>query len=153
MVGRWFKRLSSSFKRSPEVGLGRPAGDKPRRPFIVEDDQTVREVLVAMLTNMGHTVVACEERAAALAVLERESFDLALIGLSLPGIGGWQLIETIKGQWLRMPVVVVTDLAEPAKPPSRQALIDGFLQKPFGYEQLNRILSSVLPLGRTEGLM
>jgi len=127
-----------------EVLLARPVDVKPRRLLIVEDDETVRAVLAAMLTNMGHRVVACEDRLAALATLERDAFDLVCIGLSAPGIAGWELIDLINRRWPRLPVVVIADWSEPVKLRSHQVSIDGFLQRPFGYEQLLRVLSSAL---------
>jgi hypothetical protein len=120
----------------------------PARILIVEDDPIVRDVLEAMLTNIGHTVVACEDGPSAIAVLERESFDLACVDLSMPRMGGWELIDIIKQRWPHVPTVLITGWLEAVRSTPRHSLVDGVVLKPFGYRQLRGTISALLERAR-----
>lgn len=68
---------------------------KPLRLLIVEDNAVVVEFYKAVFATEGHHVVIAGDAHAALAALAKNSFDIALIDLHMPGIDGFDLIERI----------------------------------------------------------
>jgi PAS domain S-box-containing protein len=114
------------------------------RVLVVDDEETVRDIMVAMLNAMGHTAVACQDGPTALAVLERETFDLACIDFSMPGMGGVELVKIIKHRWPWMQVVVITGWMDSVISQRGPVPIDGFIQKPFEYEELARTIANAL---------
>lgn len=117
-----------------------PTGVKPSRILIVEDDHRIRAILKAMLSPLGHSLVAASsgEKAQAL-FADGEPFDLLLTDLSLPGaIQGDRLASLLQQRNPTLPVIYLTGKADALsesgkrassrelllhKPVSRQALI------------------------------
>ncbi|MHC4407719.1 MAG: response regulator, partial [Planctomycetota bacterium] len=63
------------------------------RILLVEDDEHLAEGMTFNLQNAGYEVVAVERGEEALARLERESFDLVLLDVMLPGIDGYSVVR------------------------------------------------------------
>ena len=65
-----------------------------RRVLVVDDEDLVREMLVASLEEAGFVVLAAGNGAEALALLEAgEPVDALVSDLSMPGMGGLALIR------------------------------------------------------------
>ncbi|MCA9113746.1 MAG: sigma-54-dependent Fis family transcriptional regulator [Planctomycetaceae bacterium] len=66
------------------------------RVLFVDDETPIREVMKIELTRMGHDVTVCEDGEHALAAIDRQTYDAAIIDLRMPGIGGWEVVEHLK---------------------------------------------------------
>ncbi|MES2790323.1 MAG: sigma-54 dependent transcriptional regulator [Planctomycetota bacterium] len=75
--------------------MSTPAVNKLRVLF-VDDEAPIREVMKNELPRMGHDATICEDGRAALEVLEKHTFDAAIIDLRMPGLSGWDVVEHIK---------------------------------------------------------
>lgn len=75
--------------------MSTPAVNKLRVLF-VDDEAPIREVMRNELPRMGHDATICEDGRAALEVLEKHTFDAAIIDLRMPGLSGWDVVEHIK---------------------------------------------------------
>ena len=75
--------------------MSTPAVNKLRVLF-VDDEAPIREVMKNELPRMGHDATICEDGRAALDVLEKHTFDAAIIDLRMPGLSGWDVVEYIK---------------------------------------------------------
>lgn len=75
--------------------MSTPAVNKLRVLF-VDDEAPIREVMKNELPRMGHDATICEDGRAALEVLEKNTFDAAIIDLRMPGLNGWDVVEHIK---------------------------------------------------------
>ncbi|HLL83258.1 MAG TPA: sigma 54-interacting transcriptional regulator, partial [Longimicrobium sp.] len=62
------------------------------RVLVVEDQDTVRDLLAAVLRAEGYTVETASSGEDALGVLERESFGLVMLDINLPGISGMDVL-------------------------------------------------------------
>lgn len=69
---------------------------QPAKILIVDDEENVRFFLQEALERDGHQVIAVENGETALKRLESDEFDLALIDLKLPGIGGMQVLAALR---------------------------------------------------------
>ena len=78
------------------------------RILVAEDDAAIADVLVEVLTDEGYTVQTVASGTDALAALQAEPPDLALIDLSLPGISGWKVLSAVRAQQIDVPVVIMT---------------------------------------------
>ena len=77
----------------------------------VEDDPINRRVLKAMLEQAGSTVYEAEDALIGLEMIERNTYDLILMDLRMPGMDGMTAIERIRARSdakARLPVIVVT---------------------------------------------
>jgi sigma-B regulation protein RsbU (phosphoserine phosphatase) len=83
--------------------------------LIVDDNEDNREILAARLAQLGYTNVAMAAGGAeALDILERSPFDLVLLDVMMPLIGGIQVLETLraKKKLASLPVIMVSAASE-----------------------------------------
>lgn len=111
--------------------------------LLVEDDQTVADVIAGLLQSQGHEVVHVMHGLAGLSEIATRSFDLALVDLDLPGVDGLTLAGMMRAHGFVQPMVAVTARADvDAEARARAAGFDGFLRKPLTGEMLSDTLAS-----------
>jgi DNA-binding NtrC family response regulator len=116
---------------------------------IVEDERNLRELYVDVLSAKGLRVVPLDSVAAAEAYLARRAPDLLLLDVRLGDGDGLVLLDKLRGQGLRTPVIVVTAFGTVER--AVQALRAGaadFLVKPFSNERLVSAAEAALEAGR-----
>jgi DNA-binding NtrC family response regulator len=116
--------------------------------LVVDDDPAMREALGEALTDMGHEARLADCGAAALAALEQDSIDAALVDLRMPGMDGLELLARIRERPRAPPVVVLT--AQATAHNTIEAMRLGafdHLTKPIGREELARVLTTMLAAG------
>lgn len=117
-----------------------------RRVLLVEDDATVAEVVVGLLSALGHSVCHAPHGLAALAELADHRFDLAFLDLDLPGVDGFELARLIQGQGHALPLIALTARADAqAEPLALAAGMRGFLRKPVLSQMLQEAIERVAP--------
>jgi two-component system phosphate regulon response regulator PhoB len=109
--------------------------------LVVEDDQTIREILYEALDLEGFAVTACSSGTDALRSLEtaRDSspFALLLLDLMLPGMGGLDLCRRLRQADDHIPILVVSARdSEADRVLGLEAGADDYLIKPFGMGEL-----------------
>jgi signal transduction histidine kinase len=82
--------------------------------LIVDDNRMNRIKLSRSLEHQGHTVGLAEDGHKALELLKAQWFDVVLLDIIMPGMDGYQVLETIRGDpKLRdLPVIVISALDE-----------------------------------------
>jgi len=103
--------------------------------LIVDDDPDLREFLRLMLTSMGFEVISAANGQEALDVLEGRNPDLILLDMKMPVMNGWEFCRAVDGRDACPPIVVLTAAPDPAAR-AAEAHADGWLGKPFEYEDL-----------------
>ena len=101
------------------------------RVLVVEDDQDINNLLCTILRDGGYESQAAFSGSEGLLWAERESFDLVLLDLMLPGLTGEQFIQKIRP--LRtMPIIVLSAKAGlEDKVNVLRMGADDFIPKPF----------------------
>jgi two-component system, chemotaxis family, chemotaxis protein CheY len=105
------------------------------RVLVVDDDPDLREFLRLMLTSMGFEVTSAANGREALDVMEDHDPDLILLDMKMPIMNGWEFCRALEGRDARPPIVVLTAAPDPAAR-AAEARADGWLGKPFEYEEL-----------------
>jgi DNA-binding response OmpR family regulator len=105
--------------------------------LLVEDDQTIGEVLSTSLTEQGYQLRWVKDGAAALAAADQDPVDLALIDLGLPDLDGVEVCRRIR---LRSPetilVILTARTAEMDVVVGLEAGADDYLTKPVRLAEL-----------------
>jgi putative two-component system response regulator len=86
--------------------------DRPVRCLVVDDEARVRDVISRVLTGEGFECRQASSGREAVALLERESFDLALTDIQMPTMDGTQLLAELRRRWPETGVVMVTAVSE-----------------------------------------
>lgn len=113
---------------------------KQRRILVVEDEMLIGMLLEDMLVDMGHVVVAVVPRVnEALAAVEREAFDIAILDVHLNGQAVYPVAESLISRGI--PFVFATGYGERGLPEQYRGR--PILQKPFSKEDLARMISAL----------
>ena len=115
------------------------------RLLLADDEDLIRGALAAMLELEGHVPVECPDGMAALRALERDSFDLVLTDLGMPGLGGWEVARAVRQRHPRMPVGLITGWGDSIDTTdAARRGVDVLLAKPFRRRDLHEALARVL---------
>lgn len=108
-----------------------------KKLLIVDDEESIRNVLERGLKMVGYQVTACEDGAQALNLLDQARFDLMVMDLQMPGMHGTELMRRAREKDRELLIIVLTGTAtlESAIGAIRAHAID-FLLKPVGITEL-----------------
>jgi DNA-binding response OmpR family regulator len=114
------------------------------RILVVDDDHTVREVVVSYLRAGGHTVTDVEDGEHALKVMREDPAELVVLDLMLPGIGGLEVCRRLKEDG-DVPIIMLTALGgETDRVVGLERGADDYVTKPFSPRELVLRVDSVL---------
>ena len=115
--------------------------------LVVDDSETVRQVLQLTLSKAGFDVVEAEDGVDALNKLPNQPVDMIVTDLNMPIMDGLELIKKIRGEgdYRFTPIVMLTtESSEEKKKAGREAGASGWIVKPFKPEQLLKVVKMVL---------
>ena len=107
--------------------------------LIVDDDPASRYVLAHMLGEAGYTTVEARSGHEALDILSQKLPDLVLLDLVMPGIGGLDLLRTLKSEerTQSIPTIIITGMSGgEARISALQGGAADYLIKPFNEAEL-----------------
>ena len=122
---------------APEVREGASAGSETI--LVVEDDDAVRKMTRTFLTIHGYEVLEAGNAAEALQIADkyRDTIDLLLTDVVMPGIKGRELVAQIAKMCEDLPVLYMSAYTEDAA--VNNGILDpgtAFIEKPFGPDEL-----------------
>jgi CheY-like chemotaxis protein len=84
--------------------------DEPTRVLVADDDPILREFASVHLSSPVATITTVGDGAAALAALERDTFDIAILDISMPELDGFSVLEKVRiaPKLCHLPVVMLT---------------------------------------------
>lgn len=119
----------------------RPGRPEPRLVYIVDDDSMVRRALFFALTAGGYSPRSFASGADFLDEAASLAKGCVLLDLRMPQIGGMDILDEMRQQKLRLPVIIITGHGEvsDAVAAMKRGAVD-FLEKPFGDATLFEVL-------------
>ncbi len=112
--------------------------------LLIDDDQSLSELLAAYFTNQGYHVQAEEDGKAGLRTLFQDSPDLVILDVTMPQRDGWETLERIR-EVSEVPVIMLTARDEEADILRGFSLgTDDYVTKPFSFAQLSARVQAVL---------
>jgi two-component system, OmpR family, KDP operon response regulator KdpE len=107
------------------------------RVLIVDDEPAIRRALRPPLTEMGFEVAEASRGEIALEMLRAERYDVVLLDVNMPGIGGLETLRRIRAGAPRLPVLMLTVRdTEDEKVHALEAGADDYVTKPFSVREL-----------------
>ena len=114
------------------------------RVLVVDDDTTVREVVVSYLRAAGHDVDEAGDGQAALAAMRERAADLVVLDLMMPGIDGLEVCRRLRSTG-DVPIIMLTALGtEQDRVAGLEIGADDYVTKPFSPRELVLRVDSVL---------
>lgn len=115
--------------------------------LLVDDDDSVRETAAILLASLGYRVTTAADGAQALDRFSSEprSFAAAIVDLTMPGLGGIEVLARLRLARPDLPVLIISGYSEhDVRLDSTVAHRVDFLSKPFTLEQLRDKLHALL---------
>jgi signal transduction histidine kinase/ActR/RegA family two-component response regulator len=117
------------------------------RILVIDDDDSVRDILSQMLKAKGHRVVAASGGEEGIEHFKNGNFDLVFTDLGMPKVSGWEVGKAIKGINPRIPVAMITGWGmELSRAKMSENGIDLVISKPFDFDRVLRLVSEALEL-------
>jgi len=115
--------------------------------LIVDDSESIREVVGFTLTNAGHKVQVAVDGADALRYFDGSKIDLVVTDLHMPNMDGIELIKKVREMeaYKFIPILfLTTESQQTKKEEAKNAGATGWIVKPFVPEKLLAAISKVV---------
>ena len=115
--------------------------DESPRILVADDEKVIREILSDFLTMEGFIVRTVDDGNAAIAELERRSYDLVISDLKMPRMGGLELLESMNSKNINVLTVIMTGFGtvETAIEAMKRGAYD-YILKPFKVEEVVHVV-------------
>ncbi|AFM41587.1 response regulator with CheY-like receiver, AAA-type ATPase, and DNA-binding domains [Desulfosporosinus acidiphilus SJ4] len=106
--------------------------------LIVEDNAAISRVIQLALEENGHIVQFCKSGNEAIDLLSKQTPDLVITDIQLPGKSGKDIIEKMRSEnrLSNVPAIIMTAHTPDNKTFPEESLYQGLIVKPFELEQL-----------------
>jgi Response regulator containing CheY-like receiver, AAA-type ATPase, and DNA-binding domains len=122
--------------------------------LVVDDEPGIRELVGQILRDEGYEVHAAASGEEALKAVERELYDLVLLDIWLPGMDGVEVLNRLRQDGHRVPVIVISGHASAEQAVAAiQAGAHDFLEKPLSYDRVVVSVRNALEQSRLESRM
>jgi DNA-binding response OmpR family regulator len=123
------------------------SNDSEKTILIVDDDADIRAIVSGAIEMLGFKTFEAEDGEVALEMAAKQSFDLVVLDLMMPGINGMEVCKELR---LRpggdiLPIIMLT--AKDAIDDKLEAFRDGvddYMTKPFQYQELQARVQALL---------
>lgn len=115
--------------------------------LIVDDSESIREVVTFTLKNAGYNVLVGNDGKQALAFFDGREIDLMITDLHMPNMDGIELIKQVRqlNDYANMPILFLTTESQTErKMEAKNAGATGWIIKPFVPEKLLKALVKVI---------
>ncbi|MFA5863129.1 MAG: response regulator [Phycisphaerae bacterium] len=120
----------------------------PRKILLAEDNVVNQKLAVRLLEKWGHTVEVANNGLEVVAALEKTTYDLILMDVQMPAMGGFEATQAIRKKELstgtHTPIVAMT--AHAMKGDRERCLevgMDGYVSKPIQVEELFNTIEEI----------
>lgn len=116
------------------------------RILVVDDEEDISELVRYNLVAAGYDVILADSGEKAVLLARRESFDLLVLDLMLPGISGIEVAGMLKAdpKTQNLPIIMLTARVEEADIVAGLKLADDYVTKPFSPKVLSARISTLL---------
>ncbi|MBD3292728.1 MAG: response regulator [Armatimonadia bacterium] len=117
---------------------------EPLDVLLVDDDESVRNVVLALLEDMGHAVDGVGSAPEALDLVAEREYDVMITDRAMPGMNGDELALAVTEHNPALPVILLTGFGDMMKHAGESpAGVDLIVSKPVGRSELHRALCTM----------
>ncbi len=130
---------------------GSAAGAGGRKVLVVDDEESVRELVQLYLSKEGFEVIPARDGQEALRLNGKHHPDLVILDLMLPGLDGWEVCRQIRSG-SQVPIIMLTARTEEVdRIVGLELGADDYVVKPFSPRELVARVKAVLRRGSMAG--
>lgn len=113
------------------------AGVAPIRVLLVDDEPSIRRALRTPLNEMGFATTEASRGEEAIQLLQSQSFDIILLDMNMPGMGGMKALGKLRSMAPRLPILMLTVVdGEEDKVAALEFGADDYITKPFSIREV-----------------
>lgn len=104
--------------------------------LVVDDEESIRNLIVAFLSRDGHQCVTAKNGIDALAKIRQDKFDAVITDIVMPQMNGIALTKELLSRYPKLPIMIMTGHSK--EYPTESAIMAGakdFVGKPFSYDE------------------
>lgn len=117
--------------------------------LVVEDDAKLRSLFCTVLNHDGYLTVPASGGREALELLDSEYIDLIISDIMMPGMDGYELIRTLRGNGYSLPILIITAKERfEDKQEGFQAGTDDYMVKPIDVNEMVLRVGALLKRAR-----
>lgn len=119
---------------------------KSKKVLVADDDESIRSILNNALSILGYDTILAGSGDEALSKFKSGNIDIIITDFMMPGISGKELVAAAKELKPDIPAIMITGYPM-AFPPGKAKSegVDAYLVKPFRINQLQDLISRLLP--------
>ncbi len=150
--GGFFIMARVPFRKEVNKGIVSSGLDQEKtanklRILVVDDNESVGEILYEYLTWSGYSVKVVDNGAEAIELSTNEDFDLVLTDLIMPDVTGYDVIKALNGFDNRPKIGLITGWSEKFKPVEGDGLsVDFIVRKPFNLLELAKKINDIFEM-------
>ena len=113
--------------------------------LIVDDDKVIADILNDLITNKQRSVDVCHDGLAAIECIQKSPYDLILVDLVMPKVGGLDILKYVKKTNPDSIVIIITGYAslETAIMAIREGAYD-YIRKPCKLEEIKIVIDNAI---------
>jgi len=120
---------------------------KNKSVLIVDDEPMIREFVRGVLVDKGAEIFETSNGDEALTIFKRyrDAIDAVILDMIMPGLKGDEVLKELRSMRKDIKVIIASGfMSEELRERLRELSVEGFLDKPFTDEDINKILIEVL---------
>ena len=122
------------------------------RVLIVDDDETVCTMLYKVIRSNGIQADTAASGAEALRMVEQAHYDLMLLDVNMPGMDGFEVVQTLRQRGVRIPIMIVSGRQEDYDTLYGLDIgADDYVTKPFNPVVLGAKVKALIRRSRNHG--
>jgi len=121
------------------------SSNPPIRVLLVDDEPSIRRALRTPLNEMGFVTTEASRGEEAIHLVQSQCFDVVLLDVNMPGIGGMKTLARLRSMAPRLPILMLTVVdGEEEKVEALGCGADDYITKPFSVREcIARMRSAV----------
>lgn len=113
--------------------------------LLLEDDHLLNDAITKYIKTMGHIVTSFRNGNDAYEAIKTDSFDLLILDINVPGLNGFELLESIHEIKIQIPTIYISALADIEDISHAFDLgCHDYLKKPFHLKELTIRIDKIL---------
>lgn len=114
------------------------ASERRYRALVVEDDPAIRRLVEKLLTRHHIAIDAARDGREAVDKLRTGSYTILVLDLMVPELNGFEVIEFLKRENLKIPVAVVSAVSQQALTQLDLDVVKLVISKPFDVDEFTK---------------
>jgi DNA-binding response OmpR family regulator len=118
-----------------------------RRALVVEDDPAIRKLVEKLLSRRGIAIDTASDGRHAIEKLASNTYAAVILDLMMPEVNGFQVIDHIKRNGIKVPIAVVSAVSQQALTNLDLDLVKVVISKPFDVDEFTKAIMALVQEG------